>query len=184
MDPYVGQIEIFGFGFAPRGWAQCNGQMLPIAQNQALFALIGVTFGGDGRTNFALPDLRGRLAVGQGAGEGVTPRQVGARFGEETHALTAAETPVHIHTLHAAANPAPASNTNEPGTGVALAQGSGKLASSSPVAINYLVADSAPKAALDGTAVAQAGGQAHGNMIPFVGLNFCIALQGLWPARP
>jgi microcystin-dependent protein len=184
MEPFVGQIEIFGFGFAPRGWAQCNGQTLPIAQNQALFALIGTYFGGDGKTNFMLPDLRGRLAVGQGSGSGVTTRTVGARFGEENHTLTAAETPAHTHTLQAAANPAPSTNTNEPGTGVTLAQGSGKLANSTLENINYLVADTAPKATLDATAITPTGGQAHSNLMPFVGVNFCIALQGIWPARP
>jgi microcystin-dependent protein len=183
MDPYVGQIEIFGFGFAPQGWAQCNGQTLPISQNQALFALIGKYFGGDGKTNFALPDLRGRVAVGQGAATGLTPRPLGARFGEETHTLTVAETPAHTHTLHAAANPAPSTNTNEPGTGVTLAQGSGKLANNNVETINYLVADTAPKSSLDGSAISPVGGEAHGNLMPFLGVNFCIALQGVFPQR-
>ena len=184
MEPYLGQIELFGFSYAPHGWAQCNGQLLPINQNQALFALVGTYFGGNGTTNFALPDLRGRLAVGQGAGTGLTPRTVGQVFGEENHALSAAETPAHTHTLNAAANAAPDGNTDTPGPAVALAQGSGKLSNPTPVAINYLVADTAPRSVLDRSAVAPAGGQAHANMMPFLGLNFCIALQGMFPSRP
>jgi microcystin-dependent protein len=183
MTPYLGQIEFFGFGFAPRGWAQCNGQILPIGQNQALFALIGTYFGGDGTTNFALPDLRGRVAVGQGSGTGLTPRTVGEAFGEETHTLSAAETPAHTHALNTAANAAPSGNTDAPGAGVALAQGSGKSSSPAPVAINYLVADTAPRSALDGSAIAPAGGQAHGNLMPFLGLTPCIALEGIFPSR-
>jgi microcystin-dependent protein len=125
MEPFIGQIELFGFGYAPQGWAQCNGQILPINQNQALFALIGTSFGGNGTSNFALPDLRGRLAVGQGTGTGLTPRAVGNAFGEESHTLSLGETPSHTHTLNTAASATPASNTNVPGPTVALAQGSG-----------------------------------------------------------
>jgi microcystin-dependent protein len=184
MEPYLGQIELFGFGYAPEGWAQCNGQLLPINQNQALFALIGTYFGGNGTTTFALPDLRGRLAVGQGSGSGLTPRTVGAVFGEENHVLSAAETPAHVHTLNAAANTAPGGNTDTPGPAVVLTRGIGKLANPTPVAINYLVADAAPRSALDRSAVAPAGGQPHANMMPFLALNFCIALQGIFPPRP
>src|SRR5215472_3870294 len=103
-QPFLSQIEAFPFNFAPKGWALCAGQLLPINQNQALFSLLGTTFGGDGRTNFALPDLRGRLANGFGQGTGLSNYTLGQRGGEETHTLTVTETPAHNHSVNAVKN--------------------------------------------------------------------------------
>ena len=104
-DPFLGEIELFAFAFAPKGWATCSGQTMPINQNQALFSLLGTTYGGDGRTTFALPDLRGRVAVGQGQGAQLSPRAIGDIGGEESHGLTAAELPAHTHAVGAVGRP-------------------------------------------------------------------------------
>ena len=163
-EPFLSEIRIMSFVFAPKGWALCNGQLLPINQNQALFSLLGTTFGGDGRVNFALPDLRGRTPIHVGSGH-----TLGERGGEQAHTLSISELPEHTHVLNgSSANAAafnPAGNpvyakSNQPLYGPA----------SSVVAMNA------------GCVQNTGGSQAHLNMQPFLTLNFCIALQGIFPS--
>ena len=161
-DPFLGEIRVISFGFPPAGWASCDGQLLPINQNQALFALLGTSYGGDGRTTFALPDLRGRMPVHQGAGF-VT----GARGGESTHVLTVAEIPAHNHVARAAA----VATTASPAGAIWAPSGHQMYAS-------------APTTAMSAGAVAPAGGgQPHENRPPYLTLNFVIALQGIFPSQ-
>jgi microcystin-dependent protein len=170
-DPYIGQIEMVGFNFAPVGWALCDGTLLSIAQNTALFSLLGTQYGGDGRTTFALPDLRGRVPIHQGAGPGLTPYTIGQFAGEENHTLNVNELPQHTHTLQASsAN----GTTDSPVSGVPARNGAG---------IPEFAA--APNAAMAPNAIAPAGGGlAHNNMQPYLCINFIIALQGIFPPRP
>ena len=163
-EPFLSEIRIMSFVFAPKGWALCNGQLLPINQNQALFSLLGTTFGGDGRVNFALPDLRGRTPIHVGSGH-----TLGERGGEQAHTLSIAEIPTHVHVLNA---------TSVAGT--AAIPGNNLLATST----NY-EAYRAPTnlVAMQPASVSNVGGsQAHLNMQPFLTLSFCIALQGIFPS--
>ena len=165
-EPFLSEIRIMSFNFAPKGWAMCNGQLLPINQNQALFSLLGTTFGGDGRVNFALPDLRGRVPIHVGSGH-----TLGEKAGEQAHTVSIAELPTHVHALNATTV---TSTTNTPGAGVMLAQ--------STSAFLYASASSG-LAAMAPSAVTNTGGsQAHLNMQPFLTLTFCIALQGIFPS--
>jgi microcystin-dependent protein len=178
VDPYIGQIEAFPYTFAPQNWALCAGQLLPIAQNQALFALIGTQFGGDGITTFALPDLQGRLSVGFGNGQGLTPRVIGETGGEEQHALILAEVPgPHSHAINAVVNGV-AGGTDVPGSTTLLASGYSTQAGTPPVNIYGTGGAAIPMGTL-----ATAGGQAHDNRMPFLVLNYCIALAGVFPSR-
>ena len=165
-EPFLGEIRIFPYSQVPTGdgWAQCNGQLLPINQNQALFALLGTTYGGDGRVTFALPNLQGRVPIHMGSG-----RTLGERAGEEVHTLTMGELPLHTHTLRAAGT---AAATGTPDSGAHLArQASTYHAASSLVAM-------AP------SAITTVGGtQPHLNMQPYLVLSFCIALQGIFPSQ-
>lgn len=164
-EPFLSEIRIMSFVFAPKGWAQCNGQLLPINQNQALFSLLGTTFGGDGRVNFALPDLRGRTPIHVGSGH-----TLGERGGEQAHTLSISELPTHTHFLNATTS---VSTTNTPGTGVMLAQSTAA----------DLYAGAANLVAMSPAAIGNVGGsQAHLNMQPFLTLSFCIALQGIFPS--
>jgi microcystin-dependent protein len=168
-DRYLGQISIFSFQFAPRGYAQCNGQLLPINQNQALFALLGTTYGGNGQTNFALPNLRGRVAIGQGTGPGLSPRNMGETGGEAGHVLTQSELPEHTHVAHFASD----SSQMSP---------SGNYWAPDPVG-NVTVASNTDGTSLNTGAIASAGGsQPHENRQPFLVINFCICLQGIFPS--
>jgi microcystin-dependent protein len=163
-EPFLSEIRVMSFEFAPKGWALCNGQLLPINQNQALFSLLGTTFGGDGRVNFALPDLRGRTPIHVGSGH-----TLGERGGEQAHTLSIAEIPTHTHVLSATS-----SNASQPIP-------SGNLLARQAPANPYIAPTSL--AAMNATSVANAGGsQAHLNMQPFLTLNFCIALQGIFPS--
>lgn len=161
-DAFLGEIRIMSFGFAPAGWALCNGQIMQIAQNQALFALLGTTYGGNGTTTFGLPNLQGQVPIHVGGGH--TLGQVG---GEQAHTLSVAEVLPHTHVMYGSDTPA---ETNIP-TGAFLAQ------------VNNGYNSSGSLVALSPAAVANVGGQAHENMQPFLVLNFCIALQGIWPSR-
>jgi microcystin-dependent protein len=164
-EPFLSEIRMMSFVFAPRGWALCNGQLLPINQNQALFSLLGTTFGGDGRVNFALPDLRGRTPIHVGSGH-----TLGERGGEQAHTLSIAEIPTHAHVLSA---------TSAEGT-TAIPTSSTVLAAS-----QNFEAYRAPTSlvAMEAGSVANVGGsQAHLNMQPFLTLSFCIALQGIFPS--
>jgi microcystin-dependent protein len=161
-EPFLAEIRIMSFGFAPRGWALCNGQLLPINQNQALFSLLGTTFGGDGRVNFALPDQRGRTPVHVGSGH-----TLGERGGEQAHTLSIAEVPTHVHVANASSENA---TIDSPG-GNLLASGANQYA---PAPGNTT---------LHPQTISNVGGsQAHQNMQPFLALTFCIALQGIFPS--
>lgn len=163
-EPFLSEVRIFSFVFAPRAWAQCNGQLLPINQNQALFSLLGTTYGGNGTTNFQLPDLRGRVPIHVGNGH-----TLGERAGEQAHTLTIPELSSHAHPVN-----------------VTIAIADEQYASSS----NYFAAGSSfagfhstSNAAMDpGTVLSIGGSQAHLNLQPFLTLNYCIALQGIFPS--
>lgn len=164
-EPFLSEIRIMSFEFAPKGWALCNGQLMPINQNQALFSLLGTTFGGDGRVNFALPDLRGRTPIHVGSGH-----TLGERGGEQAHTLSIAELPQHVHVANATSVQ---STTNVSGTGVMLAQS----------AAANLYGTATNLTAMSPAGVTNTGGsQAHLNMQPFLILSFCIALQGIFPS--
>ena len=169
-DPYLGEIRSFGFNFAPRGWAQCNGQLLPIAQNTALFSILGTLYGGDGRTNFALPNLSGAVAMGSGQGNGLTPRSQGERGGSEAVTLTLGEMPVHGHAANA--NPATGNQPGPAGNFWAQDLGGSK---------DY--GDAGTVAMAPGAIGVSGESQPHANVQPFQVLNFCIALQGIYPPR-
>jgi len=180
-DFFVGEIQIFGFNFAPKNWAICNGQLLSIQQNAALFSLLGTTYGGNGVTTFALPDLRGRLPMGQGQGPGLSPRGIGDRFGEESHTVLVSETPQHTHPVNVISNPTIANNTDVPGPTQFLAQTT--FTGSAGTTTNVYVADSNPGNVMNSVAVGPTGGQPHNNVMPLLALNFCIALSGIFPSR-
>jgi microcystin-dependent protein len=165
-EPFLSEIRLMSFGFAPKGWALCNGQLLPINQNQALFSLLGTTFGGDGRVNFALPDYRGRTPIHVGGGH-----TLGERGGEAAHTLSIAEIPTHQHVQSATT----ATVTNNIPAGNIL------LGSSAP---NDFYTGPASLVALLPASISTVGGsQPHNNMQPFLVLNFCIALQGIFPSQ-
>jgi microcystin-dependent protein len=162
-DPFLSEIRLMSFVFAPSGWALCNGQLLPINQNQALFSLLGTTFGGDGRVNFALPDLRGRTPIHVGGSH-----TLGERGGEQAHTLSLAELPTHTHVLQASSS---ASGGNAVPTNRVL--GGGNNVYHAPASLVSMRA---------GTVANVGGSQAHLNMQPFLTLSFCIALQGVFPS--
>lgn len=164
-EPFLSEIRMFSFNFAPRGWALCNGQLLPINQNQALFALLGTTYGGDGRVTFALPDLRGRVPIHVGNGH-----TLGERAGEQAHTVSVAEMPAHTHVVQASAA---AGTQNVPANNMMLSQ---------RAAESYR-APSSPAPMVANTLSNAGGSQAHLNMQPFLALNFCIALQGIFPSQ-
>jgi microcystin-dependent protein len=162
-EPFLSEIRIMSFAFPPKGWALCNGQLLPINQNQGLFSLLGTTFGGDGRVNFALPDLRSRTPIHVGSGH-----TLGERGGEQAHTLSIAEIPMHTHVLNGTSN-----------SGTALIPNSNLLAKNPN--FSYHSPDSL--VAMNPGSIANVGGsQAHLNMQPFLTLSFCIALQGIFPS--
>jgi microcystin-dependent protein len=169
-EPFIGEIKMFAGNFAPRGYALCNGQLLPISQNAALFSLLGTTYGGNGQVTFGLPDLRGRTPVHQGQGPGLSSYAMGEATGEENHTLIAAEMALHNHTQMASTNTATAA--------------SGPSAAPGASATTMFYGNGAPQVAMAASAVTAAGGnQPHDNMAPFQVLNFIIALQGIFPAR-
>jgi microcystin-dependent protein len=163
-EPFLSEIRIMSFVFPPKGWALCNGQLLPINQNQALFSLLGTTFGGDGRTNFALPDLRGRVPIHVGSGH-----VLGERGGQQAHTLTNAEMPTHTHQAHAVA-----------ADGSLVIPGGNLPAKAAPANPYHAPTD---LAAMNPAVVSNVGGsQPHQNMQPFLTLSFCIALLGIFPS--
>ena len=171
-EPFIGQIQTFGFSFAPRGWAKCDGQLLQIASNTALFSLLGTTYGGDGRTTFGLPDLRGRAALHQGAGPGLTNRSIGEEAGAETVSLNANTMPTHTHVATLKGTDIIPIGVDSP-TGKVLAGGNKYSSGNSDTDMGATAISNADTG----------GGQAHANMQPFLCINFCIALVGVFPSR-
>ena len=176
-EPFLAEIRIFGFGYSISGWAKCDGQLLPINQNQALFSLLGTTYGGNGQTNFALPDLRGRVPVHRTNSNAFT---LGQRAGEEAHTITQSEMPAHTHIMNASS-----SNGNTP---VPFANNQGNLLAASVSAADPptsipVYGPPAGLTTLNAGSVTNVGGsQAHTNMQPYLTLNFLIALQGIFPS--
>jgi microcystin-dependent protein len=171
-NPFVAEIRIFPFNFAPKGWAFCDGQIIPLSQNTALFSLLGTTYGGDGKTNFALPDMQGNSPMHWGQGSGLSIHDLGEVGGEQSVTLLDSEMPSHPHALQADPRPA---NLDNPSPLNALARSSPDI---------YKQPTGATTVQLSSSTVAPAGGdQPHNNMQPFLTLNFCIALQGVYPPR-
>ena len=170
-DPFVAEIRIFPFNFAPKGWAWCDGQLMPLSQNTALFSLLGTTYGGDGKSNFALPDLQGRAPMHPGQGPGLSLHDLGETGGSETVTLLESEIPAHSHSFNAANFPA---NSKAP-AGNGIARGS---------ANTYLPPSGNPLVAMNDQTLPPAGGdQPHNNLQPYLTFYFCIALQGVFPPR-
>jgi microcystin-dependent protein len=170
-EPFLAEIRIVPFNFAPRGWAFCDGQVLPIAQNTALFSLLGTTYGGNGQTTFALPDLRGRAPMHPGNGPGLTPRMLGETGGSETVTLTAAQMPAHSHFLRGATS---AATTSQPGNALPAVA----------TEDTYQAVGTKTPAPMHSQAMGAAGsGQPHNNLQPYLTLSFIIALQGIFPPR-
>jgi microcystin-dependent protein len=171
-DPFVAEIRIFPFNFAPKGWAFCDGQLLPLSQNTALFSLLGTTYGGDGKSNFALPNMQGNAPMHPGQGPGLSLHDLGETGGSETVSLLESEIPSHSHSMGAqnvalggVVLPAPTASLNRPA--------SGNLFDTNTTLVQ-----------MDPNSLAPAGGdQPHNNMQPYLTLNFCIALQGVFPPR-
>lgn len=172
-DPFVAEVRIFPFNFAPKGWAFCNGQLMPISQNTALFSLLGTLYGGDGRSTFALPNLQGSAPMQPGQGQGLRLRDLGEQGGVESVTLLQTEIPVHTHQLKAIIDPG---DNSVPGPAMVLATSAGATAyvTGSP-ALAPMAVQGLPPAG---------GGLPHSNMQPYLTLNFCIALQGVFPPRP
>lgn len=170
-EPFLAEIRIFSFSFAPKGWALCNGQLMPINQNQALFSLLGTTYGGDGRVNFALPNLQGCVPVHMGQGI-----LLGERGGEQTHTLSSSELPAHTHLVNANSGPAAADGQN-PGSGRRLASSTGGNVYAPPA--DFVAMATAPNPVI----ISIGSSQPHDNMSPYLTLSFGIALQGIFPSQ-
>ena len=176
MDPFLGQIVMFGGNFAPRDWAFCDGQLLPINSNQALFSILGTIYGGDGRTTFALPDLRGRVPVHMGTGPGLQPADIGKRAGQETVTLTVLNLPSHNHAATAAVAVASGAGSTDEAAGAILTNTGNNFYAAAGTADGHLGGVTA--------ATANTGNNAPvNNMQPYLVVNFCIALQGIFPSR-
>lgn len=174
-NPFVAEIRIFPFNFAPVGWAMCDGQILPISQNTALFSLLGTTYGGNGTSNFALPNLQGYAPMFNGQGPGLSDHFLGETGGSETVTLTASEVPVHDHTTFA---------QNGTGTSTNLSGNLPAIPSVNPRFPHQMYTTAAANVSMvDGSVASVGGGQPHNNMQPYLVLNFCIALQGVYPSR-
>lgn len=171
-DPFLAEMRVFPFGFAPKGWALCDGQLIAISQNTALFSLLGTTYGGDGRVTFALPDMQGSVPIQQGQGAGLSPRVLGETGGSDTVTLLSSEMPAHSHnataqTVDQGDNRIPAPTLNLGNTQI------------------YANPNPNSPATLDSSALTPVGGsQPHNNLMPYLTLNFNIALQGIFPQRP
>ncbi len=172
-DPFIGEVILFAGNFAPRGWAFCEGQLLSISSNQALFSILGTTYGGDGRSTFALPDLRGRVPIQQGHGAGLSQHNLGSKGGGETVTLTKNQLASHNHTL--GCHVGKVADAETPANNTLGKENVGK-------AEIYSTVD--PDATMRSTSIGETGGnEAHNNMQPFLALNYIIALQGVFPSR-
>ena len=179
MDEFIGIIKIFGGNFAPRGWALCNGQLLSISQYTALFSILGTTYGGDGRTTFALPDLRGRVAVGEGTGPGLPAVDLGELAGEPTHTLIQNEIPAHAHGAVVSSADA-AQSAATAGSTIATPGSSSGRSFTPTLGFNT----STPNTVLNPGSITPTGGsQPHNNMQPYLGVNYIICLDGVFPSR-
>jgi microcystin-dependent protein len=173
-DPFVAEIRIFPFNFAPKGWAFCDGQILPLSQNTALFSLLGTTYGGDGKSNFALPNMQGNAPMHPGQGPGLSLHDLGETGGSDTVSLLESEIPAHSHAMRA--HNFDQADTQNPSSSTSLAQSANGFAYQNNTSQNLVQ--------LNSSALAPAGGdQPHNNMQPYLTLNFCIALQGVYPPR-
>ena len=171
QDPFIGEIRMFAGDYAPRGWAKCEGQLQQISQNNGLFSILGTRYGGDGRTTFALPDLRGRVAIGSGSGSGLTPRSLSQRSGSETNMLTVANLPAHNHSINAVTADG---NASIPG---------GNLPAGTKL-LDKEYSDATATTTMNATMVSSTGGgQAVNNMQPYLTVTYIIALQGIFPTR-
>jgi microcystin-dependent protein len=171
VGPYLGEIMLVSWNFPPKGWTFCNGQLLPINQNQALFSVLGTTYGGDGRVNFALPNLQGCVAIHQGQGPGLSPRALGERAGETAHTLVLSELAAHTHVARASSAAGTAAN---PSATLVPARNAGQIPQWA----------SAADTTLSPSAISPAGGsQPHSNLQPYLVLNYVIALQGTFPTQ-
>jgi microcystin-dependent protein len=169
-EPFIGEIRMFAGTFAPRGWASANGQLVAISQNNALFALFGTSHGGDGRTTFGLPDLRGRIPIHQGTGPGLSPKSIGQKGGVEDVTMTVSELPAHTHAMQASTDVA---NSANPAIHVVAR---------SPAICHWI--DEAPSTAMAAEAITPAGGgQSHVNVAPFFCVNYIVSLTGIFPSR-
>jgi microcystin-dependent protein len=181
-DPFIGMIVLFSGNFAPRGWAFCDGQLLAIAQNQALFSILGTTYGGNGQTTFALPDLRGRVPIGPRQGSGLTNRDLGETGGSESVTLTTNQMPLHTHGLTLAMNVKNAAgNSRTPVGGVLANEAAGVTATYSTATPDSGATMSS--GALTGAVGTAGGSQPAGIMQPYLGMNYIIALEGIFPSR-
>ena len=168
-EPFVGEIRMFAGNFAPRGWAFCDGQLLAVSQNDALFSLLGTIYGGDGRTTFGLPDLRGRLPIHAGTGPGLSPRRLGAKSGAENVTLTVNQMPSHHHAINAVTDAAQVGTV------------SGTITANAPV---DLYREDATDENFNGDAISKVGGsRSHTNLMPYLCVHFIIALVGIYPSR-
>jgi microcystin-dependent protein len=174
MNPFVAEIRIFPFNFAPKGWAFCDGQLLPLSQNTALFSLLGTTYGGDGKSNFALPNMQGNAPMHPGQGPGLSLHDLGENGGSDTVTLLESEIPSHSHALVALNQPA---DKFIPAATLGLARAKGGNGYVNPPPTTGFVAMS------DQTVAPAGGDQPHNNLMPYLTLNFCIALQGVFPPR-
>ncbi len=172
MDPFVAEIRIFPFNFAPKGWAFCDGQILPLSQNTALFSLLGTTYGGDGKSNFALPDMQGNVPMHPGQGPGLSLHDLGETGGSDTVTLLESEIPSHSHTMMSF--PAPGNRTAPGGNSMARVAG---------LVGPYITPPTTTTNMADQAVVPAGGDQPHNNLQPYLTLNFCIALQGVYPPR-
>lgn len=172
-EPFIGEIQLFGFNFAPKGWAHCNGALLAISQNTALFSLLGTQYGGDGRTTFGLPDFSGRSACGPGQGPGLTPRTQGEMFGQDSATLVQSQMASHSHRVNVYAESDPSKRSGTPTTGAGLTPPTGALTFASTAAAQPFASDLG----------VGGGGLPHENRQPYLAVNFCIALTGVFPSR-
>lgn len=182
MDVFLGEIRLMAFAFPPKGWALCDGQLLPINQNAALFSLLGTRYGGNGQTTFGLPDLRGRVASSMGAGPGLSNYVVGQTAGSETVTLTLANLPAHTHQVYATTAPASAGTAgSQPSSNATLAVAS-LTANGATVPVNRYAAT--PNTTMASTVLEATGGsQPHSNVQPFLVMSYCIATTGIFPSR-